>query len=102
MEITDVEICKASGGGTILAYAVVTFDDCFVVHNVRIINGKKGIFIAMPSRRVGPGEYEDVAHPITQEFRVKMQERVLEEYRAAADAAAAEQTDLSRGTGESG
>jgi stage V sporulation protein G len=60
----------------------VTFDDCFVVHNVKIIDGKEGLFIAMPSRKTAGGEYKDVAHPISADFRREMEARIIDEYNA--------------------
>ena len=82
MELTDVRIRKVTGEGNLKAYVTVTFDDCFVLHNVKIIEGKQGFFIAMPSRRVGTGEFRDIAHPINLDFRRKMQDKILEEYNA--------------------
>jgi stage V sporulation protein G len=69
-----------AGEGKLKAYVTVTFDDCFVVHNVKIIEGKSGVFIAMPSRKTSVGEYKDVAHPIQPEFRAELQKRILEQY----------------------
>lgn len=63
MEVTDIRIRKVSAEGKLKAYVTVTFDECFVVHNVKIIEGKSGMFIAMPSRRTKT-EYKDIAHPI--------------------------------------
>ncbi len=80
MEITDIRIRKVTSEGKLKAYVTVTFDDCFVVHNVKIIEGKSGIFIAMPSRKTRIGEYKDVAHPINPDFRAEMQRRILEVY----------------------
>jgi stage V sporulation protein G len=80
MEITDIRIRKVSSEGKLKAYVTVTFDQCFVIHNVKIIEGKTGVFIAMPSRKTRTGEYKDVAHPITPEFRGRLQERILAEY----------------------
>ncbi|MDR1105353.1 MAG: septation regulator SpoVG [Treponema sp.] len=80
MEITDIRVRKVSGEGKLRAYVTVTFDDCFVVHNVKIIEGKSGVFIAMPSRKTRAGEYKDVAHPIQPEFRAELQSRILEHY----------------------
>jgi stage V sporulation protein G len=80
MEITDIRIRKVSTEGKLKAYVTVTFDDCFVVHNVKIIEGKNGAFIAMPSRKTKKGEYKDVAHPINSDFRAVLQERILDEY----------------------
>jgi stage V sporulation protein G len=80
MEITDIRIRKVTGEEKLKAYVTVTFDDCFVVHNVKIIEGKSGVFIAMPSRKTRAGEYKDVAHPIHPEFRVELQKKILEKY----------------------
>jgi len=80
MEITDIRVRKVTGEGKLKAYVTVTFDDCFVVHNVKIIEGKSGVFIAMPSRKTRTGEYKDVAHPIHPEFRAEMQNRILDRY----------------------
>lgn len=80
MEITDIRIRKVNTDGKLKAYVTVTFDDCFVVHNVKVIEGESGIFIAMPSRRTKSGEYKDVAHPINTAFRNRLQEAILAEY----------------------
>jgi stage V sporulation protein G len=80
MEITDIRVRKVSGEGKLKAYVTVTFDDCFVIHNVKIIEGKNGVFIAMPSRKTRTGEYKDVAHPIHPEFRAALQEKILGKY----------------------
>jgi stage V sporulation protein G len=85
MEITDVRIKKVDGGGKLKAYVTVTFDDCFVVHNLKIISGKAGTFIAMPSRRTKTGEYKDIAHPINSSFRQEIQTRIIDEYDKARD-----------------
>ena len=80
MDITDIRIRKVNADGKLKAYVTVTFDDSFVVHNVKIIEGENGIFIAMPSRKTKSGEYKDVAHPINTEFRTRLQDKILEEY----------------------
>jgi stage V sporulation protein G len=80
MDITDIRIRKVAADGKLKAYVTVTFDDCFVVHNVKVIEGKNGAFIAMPSRKTKTGEYKDVAHPINSEFRGLLQTRILDEY----------------------
>ncbi len=82
MQVTEVRIRKVEGDGKLKAYVTVTFDDCFVVHNVKIIDGKTGLFIAMPSRKTSNGEYKDVAHPISPEFRNAIQDQILAEYNA--------------------
>ena len=83
--MTDIRIRKVSAESKLKAYVTVTFDDCFVVHNVKIIEGKNGAFIAMPSRKTKKGEYKDVAHPINSDFRGELQDRILEEYDRQAD-----------------
>jgi stage V sporulation protein G len=85
MEITDIRVRKVAGEGKLKAYVTVTFDDCFVVHNVKIIEGKSGVFIAMPSRKTRAGEYKDVAHPIHPEFRAAMQQKILDRYDSGSD-----------------
>lgn len=80
MDITDIRIRKVRIEGKLKAYLTVTFDDSFAVHNIKIIEGNDGLFIAMPSRQTRSGEYKDVAHPVNTEFRNKMQERILSEY----------------------
>ena len=82
MEITDLRIRKVEAEGKLKAYVTVTFDSCFVVHNVKIIEGNTGLFIAMPSRKTSSGEYRDVVHPITPEFRNMIQEKILAEFNA--------------------
>lgn len=80
MEITDIRIKEVTTGGKLKAYVTVTFDDCFVVHNLKIITGQSGMFIAMPSRRTKSGEYKDVAHPINSSFRQMIQKQIIEEF----------------------
>ena len=78
MQITEIRIRKVTAEGKLKAYVTVTFDNCFVVHNVKIIEGKTGLFIAMPSRKTSNGDYKDVAHPISTE----LQNTILAEYTA--------------------
>jgi stage V sporulation protein G len=80
MEITDIRIRRVSSEGKLKAYVTVTFDDCFVIHNVKIIEGKTGVFIAMPSRKTKTGEYKDIAHPISPDFRTKLQDAIVLSY----------------------
>ena len=82
MQITELRIRKVEDEGKLRAYVTVTFDNCFVVHNVKIIEGKSGLFIAMPSRKTANGEYKDVAHPISPDFRNELQDKILAEYNA--------------------
>ena len=82
MEVTELRIRKVAAEGKLRAYVTVTFDNCFVVHNVKIIEGKTGLFIAMPSRKTANGDYKDVAHPISPDFRNALQDKILAEYNA--------------------
>ncbi len=86
MEITDIRVRRVSAEGKLRAYVTVTFDQVFVVHNVKIIEGKSGVFIAMPSRRTKTGEYKDIAHPINPEFRARLQQKILEALETAPQA----------------
>lgn len=85
MTITDVRVRKINSEGKLKAYVTVTFDDCFVVHNVKVIEGKSGAFIAMPSRKTKNGEYKDVAHPINSDFRSNLQVTILKAFEEASD-----------------
>ena len=80
MTVTDVRIRKMNDEGKMKAIVSITFDDSFVVHDIKIIEGQEGLFIAMPSRRTKDGEFRDIAHPINKETRNMIQEIVFEEY----------------------
>lgn len=80
MNITDVRIRKVVSSGKLKAVASVTFDDEFVVHDMKIIQGQNGLFIAMPSRKTPDGEYKDIAHPTCQDTREKIASEVLRRY----------------------
>ncbi len=83
MDITDVRIRKLNNDGKMKAIVSVTFDDAFVVHDIKIIEGQNGLFVAMPSRKVSEGDYRDIAHPINSETRTIIQNRIFEEYEKA-------------------
>ena len=85
MQITDIRIRKTERDGKLKAVASITIDDEFVVHDIKIIEGENGLFIAMPSRKSSDGEFRDVAHPINAETRAKLQEIILAEYDKAED-----------------
>jgi len=100
MEITDVRIRKINDEGKMKAIVSVTFDDEFVVHDVKIIDGQNGLFVAMPSRKMGDGDFRDIAHPLLSETRNKIRDAVFAEYErllqedasASQDAPAADST----------
>lgn len=79
MEITKV-IVRPVEMNKVQAIASITFDDEFVVHNLRVVQGDKGLFVAMPSRKLSSGEYRDVAHPINIKSREKIQQAILSEF----------------------
>ncbi|MCD6136946.1 SpoVG family protein [Candidatus Bipolaricaulota bacterium] len=81
MEITKVEIRPMHSEGNLKAFCSVIFDEVFIIHSVKVIQGKKELFVAMPSREVKNGEFRDTAHPIDNEFRLKLEQAVLEKYR---------------------
>ncbi|WP_319758365.1 septation regulator SpoVG [uncultured Sphaerochaeta sp.] len=80
MDISEVRVRKVSQAGKLKAYVTVTFDNQFVVHNIKIIEGREGDFIAMPSRQLANGEFKDVAHPISSDFRDHLQQVVMDAY----------------------
>lgn len=83
MQVTDVRVRKIAKEGKMKAVVSITLDEEFVVHDIKVIEGDKGLFIAMPSRRAGDGEYRDIAHPINSETREKLQGIILERYEEA-------------------
>ena len=82
MQITDVRIRKVEKEGKMKAVASITIDNEFVVHDIKIIDGGKGLFIAMPSKKTLDGEYRDIAHPINSETRDRIQRSVIQAYEA--------------------
>ncbi|MBQ4630789.1 MAG: septation regulator SpoVG [Clostridia bacterium] len=80
MEITDIRIRQMNHDEKMKAVVSVTFDNCFVVHDIKIIDGQDRLFIAMPSRKTPDNEYKDIAHPINMEMREHLQDRILEKY----------------------
>lgn len=83
MQITDVRVRKVAKEGKMKAVVSITIDDEFVVHDIKVIEGEKGLFIAMPSRKASDGEYRDIAHPINSETRDRIQAIILDKYEAA-------------------
>lgn len=80
MEITDVRVRKINSAGKMRAVVSVTFDEAFVIHDIKVIEGKDRLFIAMPSRKTANGDFKDVAHPINTELREKLSEFILKKY----------------------
>ena len=82
MEVTGVRITLRDEA-KLKAFASITFDDCFVVNGVKVIDGTNGLFVAMPSRKVGDGSFKDIAFPLNNETRSKIEKTVLDEYKKA-------------------
>ncbi|MBR1860842.1 MAG: septation regulator SpoVG [Lachnospiraceae bacterium] len=85
MEITDVRVRKTTKEGKMRAIVSVTLEDEFVIHDIKVIEGERGLFIAMPSKKSADGEYRDIAHPINSATREKLQNKILEAYENAKD-----------------
>ncbi len=85
MQITDVRVRKITKEGKMKAVVSITMDDEFVVHDIKVIEGEKGMFIAMPSKKTADGEYRDIAHPINSSTREHIQEIILDAYEKALD-----------------
>ena len=79
MEITEVRV-SLRNEERLKAYVTITFDDCFVVRHIRIVKTEKGMLVSMPSRKLPDGTHKDIAHPISQEFRKKLEDKVLGAY----------------------
>lgn len=83
MQITDVRVRKITKEGKMRAIVSITIDDEFVIHDIKVIEGEKGLFIAMPSKKATDGEYRDIAHPINSSTRESIQNIILEKYEKA-------------------
>ncbi len=89
MEITEVRVV-ARNEEKLKAFVTITFDNCFVVRDVKIVKGNKGLIVCMPAKKRNDGTYQDVAHPINSEMRNKITERVISEYEKAANSVSSE------------
>ncbi|MBQ9136003.1 MAG: septation regulator SpoVG [Lachnospiraceae bacterium] len=83
MQITDVRVRRITKEGKMKAVVSITIDDEFVVHDIKVIEGEKGLFIAMPSKKATDGEYRDIAHPINSSTRENIQQIILDAYEKA-------------------
>ncbi|MGN0369645.1 MAG: septation regulator SpoVG [Butyrivibrio sp.] len=86
MQVTDVRVRKVDRVGKMKAVVSITLDNEFVIHDIKVIEGDKGLFIAMPSKKSLDGEFRDIAHPINSGTRERLQKQILEAYENAADA----------------
>lgn len=83
MQITDVRVRKITKEGKMRAIVSITIDEEFVIHDIKVIEGDKGLFIAMPSKKATDGEYRDIAHPINSSTRDRIQKIILDRYQVA-------------------
>ena len=84
MEITEIKVKTIPEGNKMKAVASVTFDNVFVVHDIKVIEGSNKLFVAMPSRKTPDGQFKDIAHPITSDMRGLLEEKILEKYNEVA------------------
>lgn len=94
MEVTDVRLRRVQTDGRMRAIASITLDNEFVVHDIRVIDGNEGLFVAMPSKRTPDGEFRDIAHPINSGTRNKLQEAVLTAYQQSENEPAFEEASV--------
>lgn len=80
MQITEVKVFPVEDGGRLKAYATLVFDDCFIVRDLKVIQGDQSLFVSMPSRKKKDGTFRDIVHPLNAEMRSSVEEKVIEEY----------------------
>jgi stage V sporulation protein G len=80
MEITEVKIFPVDDGGRLKAYATMVLDDVFIIRDLKVIEGDKGLFVSMPSRRKKDGSFRDIAHPLNADMRTKVEQTIINEY----------------------
>jgi stage V sporulation protein G len=80
MRITEVKVYPATENGRLKAYATIVFEDCFIVRDLKVIEGGKGLFVSMPSRRRKDGTFRDIVHPLNSDTRKMIEDRVIEEF----------------------
>ena len=85
MEITEVKVFPAKENGRLKAYATIVFDNAFIVRDLKVIEGDKGFFVSMPSRRRKDGTFRDIVHPLNSDMRKTIEERIIEEYKKSAE-----------------
>ena len=86
MQITEVKVFPAKESGRLQAYATIVFDNSFIVRDLKVIEGDKGFFVSMPSRRRKDGSFRDIVHPLNSDTRQEIEERIIEEYKRVAEA----------------
>ena len=90
MKITEVKVYPATESGRLKAYATIVFENCFIVRDLKVIEGHKGLFVSMPSRKRKDGSFRDIVHPLNSETRKMIEDLIIEEYGKTATSAASE------------
>lgn len=85
MKITEVKIYPVEDGGRLKAYATMVFDDCFIIRDLKIIEGDKGYFISMPSRKRKDGSFRDIVHPLNSQTRTDVEKTIIDEFTRSLD-----------------
>lgn len=85
MEITEVKVFPVKESGRLKAYATIVFENCFIIRDLKVIEGDKGFFVSMPSRRRKDGSFRDIVHPLDSETRKMIEDRIILEYKTAAE-----------------
>lgn len=80
MEITEIKVFPTRDGGRLKAYATVVFDNCFIIRDLKVIEGQKGLFVSMPSRKRKDGSFRDIVHPLNVDMRTKIEQGIVEEF----------------------
>lgn len=91
MEITEIKVFPTRDGGRLKAYATVVFDNCFIIRDLKVIEGHKGLFVSMPSRKRKDGTYRDIVHPLNSEMRTLIEEGIVKEFNRVIELAEDEQ-----------
>lgn len=81
MKITEVKVFPVDGSGRLKAYATLVFNDCFIIRDLKVIEGDKGLFVSMPSRRRKDGSFRDIVHPLNSEMRAELEDKIIEEFK---------------------
>ena len=85
MKITEVKVYPVQESGRLKAYATVVFDNCFIIRDLKVIEGDKGFFVSMPSRRRKDGSFRDIVHPLDSETRTLIENNIIDEYKTTAE-----------------
>lgn len=94
MKITEVKVFPVDDGGRLKAYATLVFDDCFIIRDLKVIQGDQALFVSMPSRRKKDGSFRDIVHPLNAEMRSTVEESIIKEYTSVMNLPKSEMMDF--------